>query len=126
MRSALVPLALLVAMPASAQFAPTGRPPVERPLSPIAVDGRMPGPAPWREVRDVRERIDRGRDSGALSKREARRLKREAGRIDALASRYGRDGLSGTERRELEARGHILRDQVDNRRLQGGGGDRKR
>lgn len=121
MRLILVSLALLAA-PAGAQFAPTGRPPVERPLNPIAVDGGVTAPAPWREVSDIRRRIDSGRDAGALSKREARKYDREARRIGVLADRYGEDGLSMPERRELEVRTRVLREMVDVRRVRGSAG----
>lgn len=120
MRLIIATLALVAAMPAPAQFAPTGRPPVERPLSPIAVDGGLTAPAPWREVSDIRRRIDSGRDAGALSRREARRFDREARRISVMADRYGEDGLSMPERRELEARTRVLREMVDARRVRGG------
>lgn len=112
----LVTLAMIGAS-ASAQFAPTGRSPVERPLSPIAVDGRMPGPGPGREVGDIRARIDRGRDGGALTRREARKYDREARQIGVLAKRYGQDGLSAAEARELDMRARVLRELVEARRV---------
>lgn len=114
-RSALPALALLAfaaTVPAGAQIAGKrdyGPVPVSSPFLP---DSRLPGPGIGREVRDLKGRIENARDSGALSKGEARRLEREASAIGRLARRYGRDGLSPSERAELEARTHYLRDSV--------------
>ena len=102
-------LAFPIAVPAEAGI--VGRPPPEpaQRSDPFIGDSRLPGPGVHRDVRDIRRRVDRARDSGALSRGEARRLKREARRIDRLAERYGRDGLSPSERAELEARALYLR-----------------
>ena len=81
--------------------------------SPFFEDSRLPGPGIGRELSDLEGRIDRARDSGALSRGEARRLEREARVIGRLARRYGRDGLSPSERAELEARTAYLRDSVN-------------
>jgi hypothetical protein len=80
--------------------------------SPFLPDSRLPGPGIGREVRDLEGRIDRARESGALSRGEARRLDREARAIGRLADRYGRDGLSPSERAELENRSNYLRDAI--------------
>ena len=80
--------------------------------SPFLEDSRLPGPGIGKDLRDVDERIGRARESGLLSRREARRLGREARAIGRLARTYGRDGLSGSERAELEARTNYLRDSV--------------
>lgn len=80
-------------------------------------DGRLGGPGLRRDLGDVRDRIDDGRDSGDLSRREARRFDREARLIGRLAYRYGRDGLSPAEAQELQARAHYLRDAVQNARI---------
>jgi hypothetical protein len=61
-----------------------------------------------RELREARDDIERRRESGELSRREARKLRREARLVERLAYRYGRDGLDGTERRELELRATVL------------------
>ncbi|HEU0098483.1 MAG TPA: hypothetical protein VFQ67_06875 [Allosphingosinicella sp.] len=81
--------------------------------SPFLPDSRLPGPSIGREVRDLKGRIDRARESGALPAGEARRLEREARAIGRLARLYGRDGLSPSERAELDARAAYLRDAVD-------------
>lgn len=80
--------------------------------TPFLPDSRLPGPSIRADVRNIRERIADARESGALSRREARRMDREARRIGYAASRYGRDGLSASERRELQARAEALRSTV--------------
>ncbi len=116
MRQLAIPAILMLTCliePAGAQIAGTyPRDPVRRP-DPFIGDSRLPGPGPGREVRDIRARIDQARDSGAISRREAKRLEREARQIGRLARRYGRDGLSGSERAELEARSLYLRGAVN-------------
>ena len=80
-------------------------------------DGRI-----GRELRDTRQTIDKSRKQGDLSKREARALRREARQIGTLADRYGQDGLSDVEYREIETRSRILQNQVDNKRIKGPAG----
>lgn len=105
---ALLPLALPAA--AHAQFVPRSLPPSERTPG-ISDMGTLPGgePSLARELRKARDLIGDGRDKGELSKNEAKALRREARQIDVLADRYGRDGLSDAERRELETRVQLLR-----------------
>ncbi|HEX9963918.1 MAG TPA: hypothetical protein VGB04_02935 [Allosphingosinicella sp.] len=105
-------LIALATAPAEAQIAGKhdyGPAPVS---SPFLEDSRLPGPGIGRELRDIDKRIDRARESGRLSGREARRLEREARAIGRLARVYGRDGLSPSERSELDARARYLRDSV--------------
>jgi hypothetical protein len=114
MRPLLLLLLCLAALaaPAAAQIAGKhdyGPVPVASPFLP---DSRLPAPPIGKELRDIDRRIDRARDSGRLSGREARRLDREAGAIARLARIYGRDGLSASERAEIEARTAYLRDSV--------------
>lgn len=113
-RFACPALALLAfsAAPAEAQIAGKrdyGHVPV---ASPFLEDSRLPGPAVGKQLRDIDKSIDRARESGRLSGREARRLEREARAIGRLARMYGRDGLSPSERAELENRAAYLRDSV--------------
>ena len=118
---ALALLAFAIAAPAAAQIAGKrdyGPVPTAGPFLP---DSRLPGPGIGREVDDLEDRIDRARDSGALTRREARRLDREARAIGRLERRYGRDGLSQSERAELENRARYLRDSI-NRPARNGGG----
>ena len=62
-----------------------------------------------RELHQARQAIKDRRDSGELSKREARALRREAGRIDRAQEWYARDGISDSEARELRLRAEALR-----------------
>jgi hypothetical protein len=110
-RFALPALTLLAfaAAPAAAQIAGRhdyGPFPVSSPFLP---DSRLPGPGIGKELRDIKGRIDRARSNGSLSRGEARRLDREARAIGRLARVYGRDGLSPSERAELESRANYLR-----------------
>ncbi|HEX8125854.1 MAG TPA: hypothetical protein VF548_09760 [Allosphingosinicella sp.] len=108
----LVALVALTAVPAAAQIAG------KRDYGPVPSsslfleDSRLPGPGIGKELRDIDKRIDRARESGGLTARDARRLEREARAIGRLARRFGRDGLSPSERAELEARAAYLRDSV--------------
>jgi hypothetical protein len=108
--SALAAFAL--AAPAGAQIAGKHDYGAVPASSPFLGDSRLPGPGIGREVSDIKSRIDRARDNGALSHGEARRLNREARAIGRLATLYGRDGLSPSERAELEARANYLRGAV--------------
>jgi hypothetical protein len=109
---AVVLAAIALAAPAGAQIAGKRDYGPVPSSSPFLADSRLPGPAIGREVRDLEGRIERARDSGLLSGREARGLEREARAIGRLARFYGRDGLSPSERAELENRAHYLRDSV--------------
>ncbi len=112
-------VAAILASPAAAQIAGKrdyGRVPA---ASPFLDDSRPPGPAVGKQLRDVDRRIERARDSGQISRREARRLEREARAIGRLARLYGSDGLSPSERAELENRTHYLRDSVASPRPRG-------
>lgn len=107
--AALLLLSLPLAAPLTAQI--VGRPPTEykpRP-NPFPGDSRLPGPGAGREARDIGAKVERGREEGAISRREARQLRREARRIASLSRLYRRDGLSDSERAELETRTHLLR-----------------
>lgn len=105
-------LAAIAAAPAGAQIAGKrdyGPVPLS---SPFLEDSRLPGPGIGKELGEIARRIDRARESGRLSGREARRLEREARALRHLARRYGRDGLSPSERAELENRSAYLRDSI--------------
>jgi hypothetical protein len=106
-------LAFALATPASAQIAgKRDYGPVAR-ANPFLPDSRLPAPPLGKELRDIDRSIDRARDGGRISGREARRLDREARAIGRLARRYGRDGLSPSERAELEVRTAYLSDSVN-------------
>lgn len=109
-RVPLLLAAILLTGPAAAQTLPgfAG----DAPRLP-RTDSRAAVPGPYRDAADIRQRADDGRRSGQLSRREARRTKREAGQLGDLADRYGADGYSDAEQRELEIRGHVMRDAVN-------------
>ena len=78
------------------------------------VEGRSStGPVTFGDELDrARRDIRRQRDSGDLSRSEARALRKEADRIDAMADRFRQDGFSELERRELEVRASELRNRT--------------
>ena len=104
--------ALAIAAPATAQI--VGRHDYGRvgTYDPFLGNGRMPGPSVRDELRDIDRRIDRARDSGSLSRREARQLRREA-RAIAWVGRHGQSELSASERMELTVRFQNLRDAIN-------------
>lgn len=80
-------------------------PPASEHLPGVTVTSSGEGDAVFtHQLRHARERIERGQDEGRLTRREAKALRREASRIDVFADRFGQDGLSDAERRELEVR----------------------
>ena len=119
MRILVTAAVLMFALPAYAQFAPTNRPSGERWSGPRAADGRLPAPSVWRQVGEIDQRIDDGREARTLTRRDAWRLRREGGQIGTLAERYAADGLSDAEQRELDTRTAVLRAGVNNARIQG-------
>lgn len=120
MHKAVFPAFLVVsslAVSAHAQF--VGKPAYEPVSAPslFVADIGPPGPGTARELRQIRDRIDRARDSGTLSRKEARQLHREARLIGRNARLFGRDGLSQSERRELQTRTQVLRESISQPRL---------
>jgi hypothetical protein len=110
MRKAPLLLAIFsLAAPAAAQIA--GRPvydPMPRMDRLGPAESRGPAPRIGNERRGLRGRIDDARDSGRISRGEARAYRREALAIRALARRYGADGLSPSEVLELRFRAQLL------------------
>lgn len=115
MRLGLIGLAFAIgaAAPAGAQIVQPRDYGAVAPRNPFLPDGRLPGPSAGAEVRDLKDRIAAARASGDLSPREARQLEREARLIGRLAVRYGRDGLSASERREIGTRAAAVRAAVN-------------
>lgn len=116
MRRPAVPLLLALAFGLAA---PAGAQIVGRPSygdfatpSPFLRDSRGPTPPIGRELRDIRGDINRARDEGMISGREARQLRRQGRLIGSIAGRYGRDGFSDSERLELQNMTLLLRSQV--------------
>jgi hypothetical protein len=108
---------LSLAAPAGAQIAgrhdygPVGS------SDPFLPDSSFGFPGLGRELRDIEGHIEDGRQSGQLSRTEARQLRRDARRLGFAGRRYGRDGLSASERSELQARALALRAAVNAARL---------
>ena len=73
-------------------------------------------------TREISFRIDRGVRDGSLDWREARGLRTRLDDIQRLGYRYGRDGLNGWERADLNARLDRLSYEV---RAQRPDGDRR-
>ncbi len=101
----------LLAVPLHAQVygppAPGSRPaPVRMSVEPAPV------PELSGQLRQIDDRIDAARDAGVISRKTKRRMKREAGAIDMVASMYAENGLSESEARELQNRANYLSDAV--------------
>ena len=91
--------------------APRHYPPVGI-ANPFLPDSRSPGPDAWQEVGFLHRRISRAREGGLISRREARRLHREADAIAFHAWHYEAGGLSDSERTELANRARVVSDAV--------------
>ncbi len=74
--------------------------------------GGIAGPSIGSQLADIERRAERARENGSLSRRDKRRIGREADRIAHLDRIYAHGGLSASERKELEARTNYLRDAV--------------
>ncbi len=112
-----LPILLLLPASVSAQIAPKSEPagseaPITVRIEPV-VSGTF-------ELERAREDIRDGRKSGTLSRKQARALKREADRVDALANRNARDGLSYSEQREIDMQGRALRSLTEAQRSRPG------
>jgi len=84
---------------------------------PFLADSSLGSPGAGREARQIRRDIRAGRESGQLSRGEARQLGREARRLGLSARRYRQGGLSVGESRELQMRVLALRSRVAAARL---------
>jgi hypothetical protein len=105
--SACVLAALVFATPASAGFSSWSYGKAPEPRSPVFVGSPSLPTVGW-EASDARERIRDARQAGTISRAQARELRREADVLDRHAELYGRDGLSDSERRELDTRALYL------------------
>jgi hypothetical protein len=80
----------------------------------------------WMPINDRLERldarIDQGIQSGQLTRNEAYRLRSEFNVLVRLENRYGRNGLSGWERADLDRRFDALATQI---RFERRDGDRR-
>ena len=88
-------------------------PPAEHIPNPIEVRVHEGDRAIARDLRDARRSIERRRESGEISRREARQLRRAVSRVAGLAYRYGQDGLSPSEASELQLHASTVRSQAE-------------
>lgn len=120
-------LAIVVAMPASAQIAgsmrglsgsngPSFRGSILRPPAADPTMGQRVSIA--HEVDDMRDDIREGREAGQLSRKEARALGREGRRIDWASARYARGGYTYAELSMLRNRTEALRSAIVAKRTQ--------
>jgi hypothetical protein len=65
-----------------------------------------------RQLHDIRQRIDRAEDRDRISRREARRLFRQADHVEQRFHNYRRGGLSRWESQDLQNRIYALRQQL--------------
>lgn len=107
-RLAILILASTVAAPAGAQIAGRHDYGDVRVPERLGDDGRLARPDPGLEARDIRADIRRLRDSGAISRHEARRLSREA----RIIGRLGNGSLTASAARSIDAQLLALRAQV--------------
>ncbi|HEX8655437.1 MAG TPA: hypothetical protein VF693_09470 [Allosphingosinicella sp.] len=111
------PALAFAAAPASAQivgrhdYGPVGR------GNPFIGDSSFGLPGFGREVRDIRDRVSDGRESGQLSQAEARQLRRDTRRLVVVGRAYRRDGLSASEAHALHAWALALQSRVNAARL---------
>lgn len=63
-------------------------------------------------IEQLRERIDSGVESGAISRREALSLRSSLRSLTQLERRYSRNGLNNEERQDLQSRLRSLRQEV--------------
>ena len=104
-------VSVLVSVPASAQFYRVPAP-ARAPVFTTAPATRGMS-APVRQVlSDIRE----GARLGELSHKQAKELRREAGEISELESRYAVGGLSDAEAAELRSREEVLHAIVNAKR----------
>jgi hypothetical protein len=113
-------LIFATAGPAGARIVGTQLPQPAPRANPFIGDSALPAPDIGRELADIRRDIARSRDSGDLTRAEARQLRRQVRLIGSLAGRYGQDGLSRPERNELQSRALYLRGLVNRPAAEGG------
>ncbi|QJU58976.1 hypothetical protein HL653_15450 [Sphingomonas sp. AP4-R1] len=102
-KTCLMAVALVTALPASAQI--MGGMPRNRTAMPSAT---------WSPTPNVRDDISAGRESGQLSRRQAKALRREATGLDAIEARA--PALSDAERAQFEAARQVMRERVTTER----------
>jgi hypothetical protein len=101
-----------VAAPVSAQFYRSPAPLPRTPVLTTAPATRTTAP----QTRDIFSDIHEGAQSGQLSHKQAKELRREAEEISLLEQRYAEGGLSDSEAAELSTRAEVLRSIVNAKR----------
>ncbi len=112
---------LIGAMLTATVTAATPMPTIAQIRDPAGSNAGWPAPRPAlpgiaRDLHQVDRSIRAARDSGQLSRKEARQLRRESRRIAALEDRLARDGLSESEQAGLQAQVEALRSIASARR----------
>ncbi|GAO38187.1 hypothetical protein SCH01S_09_00340 [Sphingomonas changbaiensis NBRC 104936] len=85
--------------------------------TPAAAQGFRGGNGVHQRLQRIEYRIDRNLQRGSLTRAEAFRLRGQANQIERLAWRYGRDGMSGWEHRDLERRVDRLQNHLQRQRF---------
>lgn len=83
----------------------------------IAPQARTTVPSINGDLGQINDSIRDGRRSDQLTKRDARRLRRESDQIGTLEDRYAAGGLSASEQAELRTRAEVLRAQTNAQRM---------
>lgn len=99
-------LALIVIATAAMQ---TGSSQVYGPPPPMVRTTPGYSPSVPRTAPAVLSDIRDGRDTGELTRGQAKQLRRELGEIDTLEQRFSQNGLSNDERAEIQNRVEVLR-----------------
>jgi len=68
-------------------------------------------------VQKVLSEIRDGRESGQLSRKQAKELGKEAALVSEMEERFARDGLSDTERAEIRTRAELVRANMNAERF---------
>ena len=116
--AAFAPIAVAVAAaPAPAQIVGSREYGPVSPGNPFIGDSSFGWPGIGRELRDIRGRIRDGRETGQLSRGEARQLRRDARRLALVGRAYRQDGISASEAQALHGWALALQSRVSAARL---------
>lgn len=107
--------ALSAAFAALAMFPATARIAAPPPTAPRTVPALNPGVG--REVAQARSAVEAGRETGELSRKQVKQLKRELSYVRTLERRYAQDGLNEQELAELRKRVEVVRAVTNAKRI---------
>jgi hypothetical protein len=123
---AVTAILIVTTAPASAQIAGSmrglsGSPSIRGDIlrAPPADPGFAQSVSVSREMGGIRNQIRDGRAAGQLSRSEARALRREGDRIEAMGARFAQGGYSAAEVAMLRSRTEALRSAVVAKRSEG-------